>query len=86
MQGCRVNAFLLALQLFLGATGNGDDAEGKCGHTDITSSYILTTCWGLLDKELSEQIVILALSLPIRKQCMSCMLVTLAPCNHDCAG
>ena len=35
MQGCRADAFLLAQQLFLGVTGNGDDAEGKYEHTDI---------------------------------------------------
>ena len=29
MQVCRADAFLLALQLFLGATGSGDDAEGE---------------------------------------------------------
>ena len=55
MQGCRVDAFLLALQLFPGVTGSGDDAEGKYGNTDITNSYIkLTTALarGLLYKEL----------------------------------
>ena len=29
MQGCRADAFLLALRLFLGATGSGDEAERR---------------------------------------------------------
>ena len=41
MQGCRANAFLLTLQLFLGVTGNGNDAEGKYGHTDINKQLYL---------------------------------------------
>ena len=71
MQGCRADAFLLALQLFLGATGSGDDAEGEYGHTDITNSYIkLTTALGLLYKELYALSVILMFSLLIGNQCI----------------